>query len=177
MAKNIVEFRCLLISPSDVTEERDAISDVVTKWNAQVGDVVKARIELVRWETHSVPDGAAPPQSVLNQQIVHECDFGIAVFWTRVGTATADHPSGSIEEIQKLRARGDRVMVYFGTAPIPQDALKDDQFSRLQQFKEEFQALAGSYGSVSDLREQVQLHLTKVVSGLLEQERGQPSPG
>ena len=119
MARTVVEYRCLLISPSDVDAERAAISEVVGEWNAQVGSVLGARVHLVRWETHSVPDAAAPPQEALNRQIVDESDFGLAVFWGRLGSPTGSHLSGSIEEIDRLRARGARVLLYFSTSPIP----------------------------------------------------------
>jgi hypothetical protein len=178
MARTVIEYRCLLISPGDVDAERAAISEVVQQWNAQVGDALGARVNLVRRETHSVPDVSASPQAVLNRQIVDESDFAIAVFWGRLGTPTGSHMSGSIEEIDQLRTRGARVLIYFSSAPIPQDTLRDDQFLRLQEFKSGIQqaGLLGSYNDISDLREQALLHLTSVVAGLLQRDRVQPSP-
>src|SRR5262245_17898916 len=125
MSKTVIEYRCLLISPSDVDAERDAISDVVQLWNAQVGEALNARVQLIRWETHSVPDASGAPQDILNRQIVDDSDLAIAVFWTRLGTPTAEHQSGSMEEIHRLRERGVRVLIYFSTAEIPQAALRD----------------------------------------------------
>lgn len=178
MARTVIEYRCLLVSPSDVAAEREAISSVVEQWNAQTGRALEARVHLVMWETHAVPDASAPAQDVLNQQIVDESDFAIAVFWSRLGTPTGSHDSGSIEEIDRLRGRGARVLVYFSRAPIPQDALKDDQFQKLQGFKADLQksGLLGAYDALGDLREQVLLHLTSVVAGLLQRDRAQPSP-
>ena len=133
---------------------------------------------MVRWETHSLPDLTAPPQEVLNQQIVDDCDFALAVFWTRLGAPTSAYRSGSIEEIDRLRKRGARVLIYFSAAPIPQDRLTDDQFQKLQELKAELQKewLLGVFNGIAHLREQVLLHLTGVVSGLLQRDRGQPSP-
>ena len=107
MSKQILEYRCLLISPSDVGEERDAVAAMIDHWNAPVGKGLNARVHLVRWETHGVPDGSAPPQEVLNRDIVDECDFGIAIFWTRPGSPTTTYVYGSIEEIDHLRPRSD----------------------------------------------------------------------
>jgi len=106
MAKTVIEYRCLFISPSDVEAERKAISEVISSWNAQIGESLGTRIELVRWESHSIPEIGDEPQAILNRQLVDNCDFGIAVFWSRLGTPTADHVSGSIEEIEKLMERG-----------------------------------------------------------------------
>ena len=125
-----------------------------------------------------MPDAAAPPQEVLNRQIVDKSDFGLAVFWGRLGSPTGSHLSGSIEEIDRLRARGARVLLYFSTSPIPQETLRDDQFQRLQEFKARLQGegLLGTYHSISGLREQALLHLTSVVAELLQRDRVQPSP-
>lgn len=178
MPRSVIQYRCLLISPSDVHREREALSDLVTKWNAHVGQALGALVELVRWETHSAPDSSAPPQAALNSQVVDDSDFGIAVFWTRLGTATESAQSGSIEEVRRLVQRGARVLIYFSSAPVPQERLADDQFQQLQQFKAEVQqgALVGSYARLEELREQVQLHLTTTVAKLLEADRSQPSP-
>ena len=96
MSRPITEYRCLLISPGDVAEEREGLAKAVDRWNAQVGDALDARVRLVRWETDGVPDASAPPQQVLNRQIVDESDFGVALFWARLGTPTGTHAAGSV---------------------------------------------------------------------------------
>lgn len=162
------------MSPSDVSEERDALTGLVNSWNAQVGVGLNARVELVRWESHSVPDMSMPAQEAINLQLLEDCDFGIAVFWSKLGTATAKHPSGSIEEIFGLLQKGARVLVYFCSRSIPQDALRDDQFAKLQEIKKTFteQGLYAEYSDVANLREQVQLHMTNIISQLLAKDRG-----
>jgi hypothetical protein len=41
----------------------------------------------------------APPQTIINQQVLDKFDLLVGVFWTRVGTSTENHLSGTIEEI------------------------------------------------------------------------------
>jgi hypothetical protein len=173
MPKSVTEYRCLLISPSDLTEERDALQEVIAKWNAQVGKGLNARIELVRWENHAKPEMGDSPQSLINSQIVEDCDLGIALFWSRIGTETENHPSGSVEEIYKLIELGLRVMVYFSDAPIPQEQIDDEQYKKLQAVKEKFlkEGLLFSFSSVANLKEMVLLHLTSAISELLSSER------
>src|SRR5437867_1957784 len=113
MPQQISEYRCLLISPSDVTEERDALTNMVQSWNAQIGGALNVRVELLRWESHATPDMTRQPQTVLNEQLLETCELGIAVFWSRIGTAMQDYESGSVEEIDRLLKRGVRVLVYF----------------------------------------------------------------
>ena len=174
MARQYSEYRCLLISPSDVAEERTGISEMMERWNARVGDVLGARVHLVKWETHGVPDLSAPAQEVLNREVVDPCDFGIAVFRTRLGSPTTTHESGSIEEIERLRHGGARVLVYMSSESIPQERLQDEQYFRLNEFKKKLQkeGLLGTYLDVADLREQALVHTTAVVSDFLQRDRG-----
>lgn len=177
MPKEILEYRCLLISPGDVEKEREAIAESVAYWNAQVGDALGAKVELVRWETHSAPDISAPPQEVLNSQIVEDCDLAVAVFWYRIGTPTENYDSGSIEEIEKIRESGKRVLVYFCSQAIPQGALNDDQFQKLQEVKKEYQqqGLLGTFGDTENLQKQFILHLTKAITELISKDRSELS--
>ena len=174
MPKQVVEYKCLLMSPSDVSEEREALTSLVASWNAQVGRGLDARVELARWESHAVPDMSMPAQEAINRQLLEDCDFGIAIFWSKLGTATAKHPSGSVEEIFELLQKGARVLVYFCNRPIPQAALRDDQFTKLQETKASFikQGLLAEYSDIASLRDQVQLHITNIVSQLLAKDRG-----
>jgi hypothetical protein len=173
MSKTIVEYKCLLISPSDVEAEREAISEVIPSWNAQIGEVLETRIELVKWESHSVPEMGDEPQAILNRQLVDNCDFGIAVFWTRLGTPTANHDSGSIEEIEKLIERGAKVRIYFSEKPLPHD-VDLAQMEKLRKVMQKFKVngLLGKYNDIANLREQVILHLTKTVAELLVKDKG-----
>jgi len=175
LPKPTLEYRCLLISPGDVTEERDALTNAVAEWNAQIGKSLGARVELVRWESHAVPDLSAPPQDVINRQIVDDCDMGIAVFWSRLGTPTDGHPSGSVEEIVRLRDRGARVMVYFSERPLPPaSSLDAEQVKKLQEIRAQLSkdGLLATYSDILQLRGQVNLHLTSVVTELLTKETG-----
>ena len=165
-----------MISPSDVAEEREALSGLIARWNAQIGVGLNARLELVKWESHATPQMGAAPQDLLNEQIVQDCDLGVAVFRSRLGTPTEHHESGSVEEVYRLVGEGKRVLVYFSNEPIPQEALRDDQFSKLQALRERFQkdGLLFTFNDTADLREKVQLHLTNVITQLLQQ--GTPGP-
>jgi len=113
------------------------------------------------------------PQSIINAQLLDDCDLGIAVFWSRLGTATSAYPSGSAEEVDKLIRRGARVLVYFNDRPIPQTALRDNQYIKLQELRQKYQqeGLLATYTEVAQLRESVNLHLTNVVTQLLAQDR------
>jgi hypothetical protein len=165
-----------VISPSDVVDARDEIERTIADWNAQVGPHIGARVEAVRWERHSRPELGDHPQDVLNRQLVDDCDLGIAVFWSRAGTPTLAHDSGSVEEIERLHGRGAPVCVYFSSAPIPQVALRDDQFERLMAVRKRYETrgLLGTFATTAELGRAFQLHLTDVIAKGLQQGRGLP---
>lgn len=180
MAKQLLHFKCLVISPSDVEDARDAVTAAVSDWNAHAGEGLGAKVEAVRWESHARPELGSAPQAIINKQLVDDCDFGIAIFWSRLGSATAEHASGSIEEIERLLTKGANVMVYFCDAPIPQEALRDDQFQRLQAIKKSYRdrGLLAGYSNVGELRQILPLHINGTMNSLVMQQRaaGQPIP-
>jgi hypothetical protein len=175
MAKTTAEFRCLLICPSDVGAERDALGEVVVQWNALIGEGLGARIQLI----HDAPDASATPRQIL--KFIDDltlCDFGVAVFWTHLGTPHADYFSGSIEQ---LRKRGVPVIVYFNTGPLePEMLLLREMARKLREFKAKLLAdgVAWEYNgrehnSIANLCEQATVHLTNVVTRLLTRQRSQ----
>ncbi len=178
MAKDVRAYRCLIISPGDVEPERDAVASVIDRWNGTVGDGLDTRIDPIRWEQHAVPDLSAEPQAIINRQLGDSCDFGIAIFWSRLGTPTASHPSGSAEEIARLLQRDARVMVYRKKAPVPQEYLKTDDYRRLQDVLERYRqsGLLGEFDAVDQLRDAFQAHVTTFVSQLVARDRAGSMP-
>jgi hypothetical protein len=173
MAERLLIFKCLLISPSDVSEERNSLLSTVNYWNAHNGKAMGVRVELVRWETHSTPEIGDEPQAILNKQLCINCDFGIAIFWSRLGTATSEHPSGSIEEIENLLKRNKKVSIYFKTSDIPQKQLDDNQFEKLKAVKEKYskKGLISEFDTIEKLQSDFSYHLTSIVDELLEKNK------
>lgn len=163
MPARVTEYRCLVISPSDVDAARDTVEEAIANWNAHYGRPRNIRVAAVRWESHASPRVGASPQQFINHQLVDTCDFGIAVFWARIGSPR-DRP-GSLEEIERLRQRGGQVMVYFCNKPIPQDYLRDDQYARLQEFKAEIErvCLRKLYESEEQLSRMVTEHINSLI--------------
>ncbi|EIZ1340432.1 hypothetical protein MOS06_004598 [Vibrio parahaemolyticus] len=172
MAKSIIQFKCLLMSPGDVSNEREAATEVIQRWNAQIGDALGATVDLVKWETHSQPEMGMHPQKILNQQMVEDADFGIGIFWSKLGTPTDTHASGTVEEIEGLRNKGAKVSLYLSQQPIPQNM--QEEYRRLSDYIESLKhsGLLQYYPSVHEFRELFLLHLTKTVVDLIFKEKG-----
>jgi hypothetical protein len=157
MSFDATVFKVLIASPGDVDEERQAIPEVIARWNNTNAETSKVVLLPVKWETHSAPLLGDRPQGVINNQIVTSCDMAIGVFWTRLGSPTGVSESGTAEEIEWFIQNGKPVMVYFSSRSIDPTKLDIDQYKSLKEFEKKMQklGLTGSYTSITDFKEQL----------------------
>lgn len=168
MTRPAMVYDVLIASPSDVREERDAVESAILEWNAmntQLGIVLRP----VRWERDSLPLVGKPPQEALNDEFVKDCDLGIAFFWSRVGTPTANALSGTVEEVELLLKLDKPVLLYFAQRPAQADA-DGEQLARLKEFQQDIQkrAVYDIYDHPADLRSRVIRHLGKLIPRMYE---------
>lgn len=167
MAQQVTHLRCLVISPSDVKPEREAVGKAINRFNAHAGNGLAVIVEVVGWELHSYPDLSGPPQEKINEQVLGTCDFGIAIFWSRVGTPTTSHASGSVEEIEQLLSKGKKVLVYFCDRNVPLDA----QLEQIRKLRADYYArgLVAGFESVQELELAVFTALSGLIPKLLQE--------
>jgi hypothetical protein len=163
-------FKVLIASPGDVDEERQAIPEVISRWNNANAELSHVVLLPVKWETHSAPLLGGRAQSVINNQVVTTCDMAIGVFWTRLGSPTGVSESGTAEEIEWFIKNNKPVMVYFSSRNIDPKALDLDQYKALKEFEKKMQkvGLTGSYTSITDFKEQLLTQISINVRSLLE---------
>ena len=147
-------FKVMIASPSDVNAERGIVREILGEWNAIHSEDSSAVLLPVGWETHSSPGMGASAQSIINGTVLDGCDLLVGIFWTRVGTATEDYVSGTVEEIERHIATGKPAMLYFSSAPVVLDSVDQDQYGRLKEFKESCKSrgLLASYADLQDFR-------------------------
>lgn len=147
---NVVKV--LIASPGDTKEERNAVEGAIGDWNASRAEQAQAVMLPWRWERHAVPRLGSTAQGVINEQAVDRADVVIALFDSRLGTETAEHVSGTAEEILRANEAGKPVHVYFSSEDLPRDA-DLEQVAALRAFKQrlEDEGLLGSYASPGDL--------------------------
>ncbi|MBN8214856.1 MAG: DUF4062 domain-containing protein [Xanthomonadales bacterium] len=167
MSYQATVFKIMIASPSDVLTERAIIREIISEWNVVNAEKTQRVLLSIGWETHAVPDMGDRPQSIINKQILHGCDLLVGVFWTRIGTATEDFISGSVEEIEEHIKAGKSAMIYFSSAPVMPESINQEQYGHLQSFKKSCQS-RGLYESYSDINEfrskfyrQIQLKLNQ----------------
>lgn len=162
--------RVLVASPGDTAPERATIEQAIHNWNAARALGAKVILMPVRWEAHAVPELGDDAQTVVNEQFGDACDIVVAVFNTRLGTATPRAISGSVEEIERARQAGRPVHVWFSTAPLPRN-VDFEQVSKVQAFKESLNGLYGEYADIADLAFQVRQALERDVHRLAESDK------
>ena len=103
MPEAIRQLRSVVVSPRDVPAEREIVSKVVAEINQSgIGVDLGLDIQVFRWEKDAYP-GVDPngPQGVIDPEIrIEDADFAVGIFWKRVGTPTAEAPSGTVHELR-----------------------------------------------------------------------------
>jgi len=160
-------FKVMIASPGDVAGERAVIREVLGEWNAIHSTSRRAVLLPVGWETHAAPEMGDRPQAIINKQVLKDCDLLVGVFWTRIGTATGDYPSGTVEEIEEHIKAGKPAMLYFSAAPVVPDSVDPTQYGALKTFKESCKSrgLYETYGDINEFKakfsRQLQLKLNQ----------------
>ena len=171
MIKNATVYKVLLSAPGDIIEEKQAVVDVLHKWNRLNADRAKMIFLPIHWETDVYSEMGASPQDLINEQIVKTSDILIGVLWTRIGTKTERFDSGTVEEIEQFIESDKHVMLFFSNAPVMPQSIDRKQFARLEKFKKEIRSrgLYSEYCSIDDFKTKLFEQLTKRYS--------EPAPG
>lgn len=154
-------FKVFIASPSDVANERRVVRQVLNRWNEINSEKYGIILHPVGWETHSSPEIGDHPQKIINKGILEDCDLLIGVFWTRFGTPTEDYDSGTEEEIEEHIKTGKPTMLYFSNQPVVPESLNQEQYEKVQSFKESCQerGLYEEYSSIEDFQKKLFEHI------------------
>ncbi|MDE1348505.1 DUF4062 domain-containing protein [Vibrio aestuarianus] len=145
-------YKVFLASPSDVAKERQIAREVIQKWNDLHSEETGVILQAIGWETHSYSAMGDRAQGVLNKQILQDADFLIGMFWTRIGTPTGDHESGTLEEIREHIQKDKPAMICFSDQPVQMGSVDQEQYQKLMDFKAECyqKGLVSSYETLEN---------------------------
>lgn len=196
MSYTATVLKVMIASPGDVAQERKMIPEVIEEWNAVSSAEKRIVLLPAAWETHSAPRMGDRAQSVINKQVLKDCDLLIGVFWTRIGTPTGEAVSGTVEEIEEHIRAGKPAMLYFSSVPVVPESIDQTQYQELQKFKKkcESEGLIHAYESLSDFRSALARQLSITIntdehirqcvvnaglstSGLTVDDSAEPPPG
>jgi len=154
-------FKVFIASPSDVAKERSIVRTVLNRWNEINAEKYNMMLYPVGWETHTSPEFGDHPQKIINKQILKDCDLLIGVFWTRFGTPTEDYGSGTEEEIEEHIKTGKPTMLYFSSQPVVPGSYDNEQFKKVQEFKEKCKSrgIFEQYSSIEEFQKKLSEHI------------------
>lgn len=139
MNRNCTIINILISCPSDIVEEVKIVKDAISRLNARLIQDYNICINTQHWESHSYSKSGNAAQTILNQQLVDNADALIAMFWTKYGTATETHGSGTEEEINRIIAEGKQVFLYFLEYSPPKiTEINPDQLKKIEIFKQHY---------------------------------------
>ncbi|WP_286957684.1 MULTISPECIES: hypothetical protein [Arsenicicoccus] len=155
MAYPTLALHLLISAPGDVpVQDMATIRKTISQWNLNLGRVVALTVLPVSWTEHAVAEFGDRPQAILNDQIVEEADFAVALFYDRLGTPTGEADSGTAEEIKVLVEAGKSVAVLVNASarpPLGGSALEERK--RLTEYLTDLRktALVFEYANEGDL--------------------------
>ncbi|MEE4565246.1 hypothetical protein [Paenibacillus polymyxa] len=129
----------LIASPSDVEIERDEVEKAIYEWNRRFSEQLNVVLLPRRWENDVAPAyRGTDPQQIINEKIVDKSDILIGIFWTKLGTPTLNHSSGTLEEINQFIQAQKDVMLYFLDKPVPRSNTNYPEMQRVDEFKRDY---------------------------------------
>lgn len=135
MSQAVTLYNIFIASPSDVAWARAQIRQTVHAWNEIHAKHSSSVLLPVGWETSSAPNMGKPAQELINEKLLSDADLLVGVFWTRLGTPTAEYDSGTVEEIERHIEAGRPTLLYFSGEPVALDSVDRDEYDRLTSFK------------------------------------------
>lgn len=149
MSYGVTLYNIFIASPGDVAWARTQIRKSLYLWNEVNTKHRNAILFPLAWETSSAPNMGTPAQTIINETLLSEADLLVGVFWTRLGTPTADFESGTVEEIERHIKAGKPTLLYFSEQPVALGSVDRDEYERLQDFKKSCQS-RGLYHQFDD---------------------------
>lgn len=172
MAKKVTEVRVVIASPSDVTNLREIVFEVIRDLN-RAYEPQSLSIRALGWEEYGTPGIDTEAQGVLNEQLLSEYDMLIAIFGTSLGTPTKTAASGTVEEIEHAISKEDsefgkfRVQTYFQDRIDSIRKISISKLGKVVEYKESLAAKGVLYREFSDQTEfekEVRINLQRAIS-------------
>ena len=132
-------YNVMIVSPSDISEEREIAKDVLYRWNELNSRFHNIVFSVLGYEINAHADSGIHPQESLNHQLLEQADLIIAIFWTKLGSPTKEYSSGSVEEITKHIQQGKKALIYFSNKKVNLQRVDLEQYKRVQEYKKSIQ--------------------------------------
>lgn len=177
MPEIISKYKIFLASPSDLSEERESIKQVIEELNLTFGNQNNIVLELQKWETNSAPAiGLESVQNIINNDIP-SYDLFIGLLWMKFGTPTKDYGSGTEEEFNIAHQRfllhnnSVQILLYFkNSSPQSLSDINPEQLTKIREFKSslgEKNVLYWEFNLKDELERFLRIHIPKRIQNLI----------
>jgi hypothetical protein len=184
MPREVLEFRVVVASPSDVFDTRRAVFDGIHELNRAL-EAQKISIRGLGWEEYVTPGVGSDTQNVINEQLLREYDILIAVFGTKLGTPTPNAPSGTVEEIEHAIANTEsplgqyRVQVYFLDKIDSASSISIEELKRVADFRKQLEPrgiLYRLFKNNDELQQEIRVNVHRSILEYLKKNPNLPPP-
>lgn len=153
----------MISCPGDVESEIDIINDVVKQFNSSFNDTLGIAIKTIFWSEDSFSESGDKPQTLINKQLVNDCDAAVAIFWTKFGTPTDHFSSGTEEEIMRMLDAGKQVFMYFSDKPVSPSKQISEDYKKIQTFRKKYKdkGIYFIYSSDEEFKKLLYAHITR----------------
>jgi len=175
MSHNLQTLRVFIASPSDLNDERNAISEVADSLNATFGPEANLHIQILRWED-TLPS-VGRPQALINEDL-DKADLFIGILSRKWGSSPGGekYSSGFEEEFFRALARNEKTgipqmsMFFKEVEPATQSDPGED-LKKILDFKTSLIAskkiLFGDFKDIQDWKTKTRNHLERHLLRLL----------
>jgi hypothetical protein len=181
MPRDILEFRVVIASPSDVFDARRAAFEAIYELNRSF-EAQKISIRAMGWEEYVTPGIGSEAQNVINEQLLRDYDILLAIFGTKLGTPTSTFASGTVEEIEHAISNSGnplgkyRVQVYFLDKIDSAASISIDELKRVVEFRKQLEPRGVLYRLFKDDNELQQEVRINIQRSILEYLNGRSTP-
>lgn len=178
MSQAVTMYNIFIASPSDVAWARTQIRQSVHAWNEVHAKHSSAVLLPLGWESSSAPDMGKPAQELINEKLLSDADILVGVFWTRLGTPTAEYDSGTVEEIERHIQAGKPTLLYFSGEAVALDSVDHLEYARLVAFKSSCRDRGQyhAFATPTAFAEDFSRHLAMHMNGLTGVAVSEPGP-
>lgn len=180
-----------LASSNDMLKYRNCTEQVIDELNQSLASHYNVMLKLFRWEKSVTPQMGRPQQIIFEQSNFEKIDIFIGILGNRFGTPTGaydaanvEYESGTQEEYDmayQLYQRTGRpdILIFKNNAPLKPGSFDIEQYSKVQQFIQEFEAgrshpgLYCQFKTVNDFQSQLRISLTKSILKLVDKHNAQ----
>ncbi len=176
MVKHQKIISVFISSPSDVTQERATVIEIIEDVNKLIGDQHGCNFQPVTWENDVLPTFGNNPQATIDAEVGDEYDLFLGIMSTKFGTPTESASSGTEHEFERAYSRkmnnpeAVEILFYFQEPGHSGRQIDVKELGKVENFKSKIsdKGIYANYKSLEDFKTKVTSHLSKLMPRILE---------